>query len=118
MFAKQENDGVGPDKALPRPGRTAIRTRRARCRPAVERLEDRRLLSTGALDVSFSLDGKANVFFDLGGSNDDRAAAGALVGRVARRLRGFPIRVRGGDVQGDGHLGRRPTDCADKVAPR
>jgi uncharacterized delta-60 repeat protein len=63
---------------LPRPGRGSAGTRRSGFCPAVERLEDRQLLSTGALDVSFSLDGKANVAFDLGGSFDDRAAAVAV----------------------------------------
>src|SRR3569623_243967 len=44
----------------------------------LESLEGRRLLAIGALDPSFSSDGKATYAFDLGGSNQDIASATAV----------------------------------------
>lgn len=54
--------------------------RRKRRPPArsFESLEDRRLLAIGDLDATFSGDGKATAFFDLGGALEDKAAAVAV----------------------------------------
>jgi len=49
-----------------------------RFRPAVNVLEERALMTAGALDAAFSADGKTQVFFDAGGDKADNAAAVAV----------------------------------------
>ena len=61
----------GPRKPVPQ-------GRQRRCRPALELLEERAVPAGGDLDLSFSVDGKQTVGFDLGGPKFDMVAAMAF----------------------------------------
>jgi uncharacterized delta-60 repeat protein len=64
------------------PGRPSLSPRRSsrglRCFPRLVALEDRTLLSPGAIDPNFGVGGKASVAFDIGGGLDDEARAVVL----------------------------------------
>src|SRR5262245_10753669 len=63
---------------IARPLRPVRAGRRSAVRPGLEALEDRTLLTAGALDPNFGSFGKTVVAFDKGGSLNDQARAVAV----------------------------------------